>query len=259
MSNMIKAYTVRYEEEAKKTIDTHLKLDQELQMKRAKVLQPVPNDGEFVEGLQAVVVEALPSQEEMAEQASQILEGAKQKADAILEQARQEALQIQEEAYAEAQKKGYEDGILQGQRELQKQKAEYDMLAKKLKKEYDDMMEALEPQIVEIMASLIEKITGIMVQDRSEVILHLIDSALKKMEKSDEYTIRVSKEDYEYVAERKSLLLGILEREVPLYITEDAELSKNQCLIETSTRVINCSLDVQLSNLLTDLKLLGGI
>jgi flagellar assembly protein FliH len=84
----------------------------------------------------------------------------------------------------------------------------------------------------------------------------MVNRALNNLDKSNEYTIRVSKEDYDYLTERKGVLLNAIGREVNLVINEDPELTKNQCLIETDTRVIDCSLDVQLNNLITDLKLL---
>jgi flagellar assembly protein FliH len=259
LSNMIKAYSVRYDEVIMKTIDTHLRIDQAIEMKRNRVLQVIETNNSFVEGLQALVIDPLPSNEETMEQTSHILEDANDKAEQILDQARKEAEKLKNDAFTTAQKKGYDDGILQGKLELQKRKAEYDEKERQLKKEYEEMASTLEPQMVEIIASLVEKITGIVVDKKEEVILYLVEKALKKMDKSDEYTIRVSKEDYDYVSTRKNLLLSAIGREVPLYIIEDTTLMKNKCLIETELRVIDCSLDVQLNNLILDLKLISGI
>jgi flagellar assembly protein FliH len=63
----------------------------------------------------------------------------------------------------------------------------------------------------------------------------------------------------EYLISRKNDLLNVLPTDATLRIVEEINLTKNQCLIETDQRVIDCSLDVQLNNLITDLKLLGGI
>lgn len=267
MSNVIKAYTVRYEEEIKKTIDTHLRLDKALEEKRTKLLKPVlqaynkPEAGSdgFVEGLTALVIDQPPSTEELSEQSSKVLEEAKAEAKSILEKAKKEAEQMKNEAYATAQKKGYDDGILQSKKELSKYKAEYDEKTKNLQLEYENMVRAFEPQMADVMATLIEKITGIMASEKQEVILYLIERAFQNFDRSEEYTIRVSREDYEFVSERKNHLLGAIGREVPLYIQEDASLQKNQCLIETEQKVINCSLDIQLNNLISDLKLISGI
>lgn len=265
MSNVIKAYSVRYDDEAKKTIDTHLKVEKELDIKRSMFLKTPAAKSEtgmpegFIEGLKAVVVEALPTNEDTIEKNSRITEEARAEAKKILDQAKKEAQQLHNDTFAAAQKKGYEEGMLQARKEIQKYKTEYDEKTRRLQKEYDDMFHSLEPQMAQIIAALVEKITGIVVEDKEEVILYLVTKAVKNMDKYDEYTIRVSKEDFEYISMRKNLLLGAIGREVPLYITEDPGLRRNQCLIETELKVINCSLDIQLNNLITDLKLIGRI
>lgn len=259
MSNVIKAYYVRYDNDEKKTIDTHLKFAQEIEVpKNRAVITPESNEG-FIEGLNAVVVEEIPTNEELNQKTSKIVEDAKKEAKGILDQAKKDADKIKNDAFQAAQKKGYEEGMLQARKEAQKLKAEYEENLHNLQKEYGDKMLSLEPQMAEIMASLIEKITGILVEDKEEVILYLINRAITNMDKSKEYTIRVSKEDYEYISMRKDMIQNAVGRKVDLFIIEDSTLEKNQCLIETETRMINCSLDVQLSNLITDIKLIGGV
>lgn len=260
MSNVIKAYSIRYEEDAKKTIDTHLRIDKELEERRKALLaaeQPDPKEG-FVEGIQALVVDQLPSETD-TERAAKIIEDARAEAENIINQARKTAEAIRNEAFSAAQKKGYEEGMLQANKEAQKLKEDYEAQARSLKEEYDRMTYSLEPQMANLIAALVEKITGIVIEDREEVILYLVDKTLKNLEKCDEYTIRVSKEDFEFVSMRKDLLSAAIGREVSLSIVEDTNLKKNQCLVETEYKVINCSLDVQLNNLIQDLKLIAGI
>ncbi|MDF2906550.1 MAG: hypothetical protein K0R34_1871 [Herbinix sp.] len=261
MSNVIKAYTIRYEETSKKTIDTHMRIDKELEERRSQIkIAALPlADGEFVEGIKAVVIDQGPTKEEIAEKAALLLEEAKNEANHILDHARKEAEKMKSEAYSEGQKKGYGDGLLQSQNEMNKLKSDYDEKSRHLKREYDEMATSLEPQMAEIIAVLVEKITGIVIEDKEEVILYLVDKTLKNIDKCDEYTIKVSKEDFEYISMRKNLLLGAIGREVPMYIVEDSSLKKNQCFVETELKVINCSLDVQLNNLIMDLKLIAGI
>ncbi len=260
MSNVIKSYAVRFQDDTRMTIDTHLRMEKVLEEKRRSLFQAAvkPPEG-FVEGLNAVVVEALPNEEEMQGKNNKTIEAASEEANNILEQAKKEAEKIKNEAYTAGHKRGYDEGNAQALKELAKSKAEYEALKQKLQREYQETMQSLEPEVAKLIAALLEKITGILVEDKDEVILYLVSKALRNMESSTKYTIRVSKEDYEYIALRKDLLQGGMERETTIYITEDATLKKNQCLIETETKTINCSLDVQLNNLITDLKLLGSI
>ena len=259
MSNMIKAYTVRYDEVITKTIDTHLKAEKELEIKRSKVFKTIVSQDQFVEGLKAFVVDELPSQVEMTEKTSAVLEEANNEAKNILENEKLEAEKIKKDIMVSAQKKGYDNGMLMVKHEAIKLKADYEEKEQILQKQYEELTLSMEPQMAVIIASLVEKITGILVEDKEEVILYLVNKALKNMDKSNEYTIKVSREDYEYIAMRKNILLSAIGREVSLYIDEDLNLKKNQCRIETELRVIDCSLDIQLNNLITDLKLIGGI
>ncbi len=261
MSNVIKAYSVRYEEEMIKTIDCHLKRDQDINEKRSYRFAPPIHevtDG-FVEGLQAVIVDPVPNEEELEEKASRILEDAKRDAKAILNKARLEAEQMKAEVLAAAKKQGYEEGQQQSQKELQKRTAELEQLKQQQDKEYQALLSELEPKTAEILSELITKITGILVEEQKDVILYLVERAFMELDKADAYTVRVCKEDYELVAGKKEFLAGLIGREISLIIQEDPNLAKNQCLIETELKVIDCSLDVQLSNLISSLKLLGAL
>jgi flagellar assembly protein FliH len=256
---MIKACSVRYEEGTTKTIDTHLKHFIEPMI---EVLKPVSvaieSKDDFIEGLKALVVEQLPTKEEK-ENSSKMMEDAHADAKLILEQAKKEAEKLKNDAYATAQKNGYEEGLSQAKLELLKIKTEYDDKTKNLQKEYEKMAQDMEPKMAEIIGYLVEKVTGIMIEDKEDVIMFLINRAFKNVDKSDEYTIKVSKDDYDYVSSRRTLILEAIGRDVEIFVTEDPTLKKNQCLIETDLRVIDCSLDVQLNNLILDIKLLSGI
>lgn len=267
LSNMIKAYAVRYEE-MKITIDTHLRIDQDLAFKKIprkiitdineanQKLQEHKDEG-FVEGINAAVIEEIPTEDELSK-ASRILEEAKAEAENILAEAKKEAEQIKNDTYLASQKKGFEDGFQQGNLKTQKLMQELEEKERQLQAEYDRQIEEIEPKMAQIMCSLMEKITGIMVNDNQDVILHLVNNALKNIEKSNEYTLRVARDDYELVTSRKDEL-NIYIGEALLNINEDSSLKKNQCFIESGQYVIDCSLDVQLNNLFTDLKLLGGV
>ena len=259
MSNMIKAYSVRYEDYTKKAIDNHLRRDVDILERRSTRIAPVVEESGFVEGLQAVVVDPIMNDEELAEQSVKIIEDARKEAKNIIDKAKLEAEQIKADALAKAQKKGYEEGQQQSYKEVQDRINELDDSKKQQDKEYQKLIAALEPRMSEIMASLIEKITGILVEDRTDVILYLVEKAFSNMDKADSYIIRTGKDDYEFLSSKKEYLINSIGREIQLYFTEDPSLKKNQCLIETDIKVLDCSLDVQLMNLVTDLKLLSGI
>ncbi len=261
MSNVIKAYTVCYDKNVMKTIDSRQSWkDKEEQLRKMHPQTPVTasEDG-FVSGINATVVKEVPTDEDMKQRSDHLLEKANKEAAQILEQAKEEAERKQQEIYEEAKAKGYQDGMAKAKLELKAKNAELDHKLQQLQQDYENMVKELEPQIAGIILALVEKITGVLVNDHQEIILHLVEKALKNLDQSDKLTLRVSKEDYDYVNDKKDILLSSVGREIEIQIIEDSNLMKNQCLIETDLTVINCGLDEQLKNLITDIKLLGGV
>ena len=116
--------------------------------------------------------------------------------------------------------------------------------------------EALEPKYAELMGALIEKITGVLCEDKKDVIVYLIHQALNQLEKTKSVTLRVSKPDMLTVSAQKEQLRSCVSGEVDFDITEDDSLQENQCIIETDQRIIDCSLDVQLQNLKDQIRML---
>lgn len=256
LSNVIKSYTIRYKPEGKMTID-YKDRDEELQAKRNSKL-PLPQLEEgFEEGLKAVVVDPIVTEEEQMKRAGAIIEKAKKEAAKILEDAKEEAQTLKANTIEEARTQGYEEGKKKGSTEIEQIKRSLLEQKEVLKKEYDEMLVQTSQQVTELMISLISKLTGIFVEDKTDIILYLVEKALLDDESMDDYTIRVSREDLDVLSSKKEYIEGIIGKDVQILV--DTGLNKNQCLIETENKVINCSLDVQLSNLITDLKLLSSI
>ena len=53
------------------------------------------------------------------------------------------------------------------------------------------------------------------------------------------------------------MISGAVSKDTQIEITEDSALKRNECLIETDAGVFDCSLDVQLDNLIKDIRLLS--
>lgn len=261
MSNVIKAYSISYDKSVTKTIngsDNWKEKVKDNQSKVPEVLETIPEDG-FITGLNAVHIKEIASEEEQKEVASKITLKAEEEAQEIIEQARAEANKLMEEAYESSKKKGYDDGLAQGMAELKQKQDELTHKKVSLEQDYNKMLKELEPQIAKIISELVSKIIGVEVYSREDVIIHLIEMALKNQEKYDEFTIRVSSFDYEYANDHKETLISSLGRIIKLQFVEDPALNENECIIETDSTLINCSLGEQLKNLTNDLKLLGGM
>jgi flagellar assembly protein FliH len=67
----------------------------------------------------------------------------------------------------------------------------------------------------------------------------------------------VSKEDYPFLIENQGKIYLASPKDINLNIVEDSDLAKNQCIIETDGGVFDCSLDIQLEQLIKEIKLLS--
>ena len=249
MSNLIRSHEVKYEIGPIRTITSKPKIDD------SKKANQTNKDG-FQEGIDVLSVSTKASDEEIEGKSSHILEMARREADLITEKAKADAERLRKEAYEEGKNQGYDEGAEIAKGEIEQEKKELHIQEANLKKKYKDHVKDIEPTMVRIMSDLIQKITGVVVKDKEEVILHLISKAFEGIGKTDEYIIRVSNEDFEYVNSKKDFLMGAIEDEAKLTIIQDSNLTKNQCIIEDDQKAIDSSLDVQLENLITDLRLL---
>jgi flagellar assembly protein FliH len=231
--------------------------DQELQEKRMCML-PIPQLEEgFEEGLKAFVVDPIISEEEQRKKAGAIVDNANNEATGILDAAKKEARKLKEDTLERARKQGYEEGLEKGNLEIEQIKKDLLGQQKLQEEEYQKLLKGMEGHVSEVIISLITKLTGILVEDKTEIILYLVEKALREDDRAENYTLRVSREDFELLSTKKTYIEEIVGRDIQISVY--GQLTKNQCLIETENKVINCSLDVQLNNLIRDLKLLSSV
>ena len=256
MSNMIKASSIRYKADSKMTID-YKDRDEELQAKRNNKAVLQVTDEEFTGGLEAVVVDAIASEEDQKKKAELIIKEAENEAGNILEAAKEEAKKLKDATIESARRQGYEEGIKKANQEI-------DLIKKKLldqeihqKKEYEELLTSVEGRVADLLGSLLTRLTGILVEGKEDIILYLVQKALRDVEGIEECTISVSSEDYDFIISKKEYIEGLIDGSINVSI--DPQLIKNQCIIETEGKLFDCSLDVQMDNLIKDLKMLSAI
>lgn len=312
LSNVIKAYSVRYKEE-RKMID----IEKQEEAIQARVDEAV-HAGRFVGGLHAIALEEqegeLPADaepedgealdrssvqentesgagmdaaamqawrdEERLKLKAEVLEAEKiairiemekairTQADVIIEQARAQGEQLKErvrrEAEAEkeallesARQQGYEEGRQKLQQEMEECKASYAEKERMLQEKYEQKVKELEPLAAEVVIKLLDSLTGVCLESKKGVVTYLVTKALSEADRSNSFLIRVSKEDLEEVKGAAEQLRALFEREVILEVVQDSLLKKGECMIETDSNIIDCSLGTQLEGLTEDIRLLS--
>ena len=124
------------------------------------------------------------------EEAAAAIAEARQQANEIVEQANNRKNQILEEGRQEGIARGYEEGLLQAQEEIQAQKDELSGQQLKKEQEYRQMLAETEGRYVDVLCNLIRKLSGVILTDRKDVILHLIRSGIADMEPAKQAEVR---------------------------------------------------------------------
>ncbi len=274
-SNIVKWNYINFEKEEKHVINSDSRLEllgiaKELSKAASDKESLKISEGGFREGIFAenvriveeepleIVDEELEEQKmELLKEAEAVLASAREEAEQILEAARAEAESIKDSAYSFGKNDGYKDGLAAGQKELITLEMQLKEQAKEWEEEYNQKLLEAEPRFVDIMISLIEKITGVVVENKREVILHLVHNAMQQIGRSERYVIHCSLDDYSLLEGEKERICNAVGLSAGIEILEEPEYVKNQCIIEADSTIIDCSLDIQLKNLIENLKLLN--
>jgi flagellar assembly protein FliH len=201
-----------------------------------------------------------------------VLNDAMYKAKELREDATNKAMKIIADANAEAEaireqakQVGYDEGLKEGKMEAARRTDEYianitrerDEIIAEERQKLEDELAREEEQLVDVSAKLIEKLTGILVDDYKPVMLHMINSAVSEEDSSKKFVIRVSEENYGYISDNKDRISGAANPNIEIELYGDAKLGGRQCIIETDNGIIDLSMDVQVKNLVTAMKLLS--
>ena len=310
LSNMIKAYSVRYKED-KKLVDV-AEREEAILLRAAEAVEA----SGFVGGLHAIALEeqegepdgeslttdredaadAIPEENRISEEEAAVTAAEREEelkrikcelteaekialriemekeirtqADIILEQARAQAEQVKVKAklaaeaerlelFETAKKEGYEEGKLMLQQELSDLEVSYAQKEKALSESYEQKVKELEPMVAETVIGLLESLTGVLLESKRGIVTYLISKALTESERSSSFLIKVSKEDVEEVRKAADSLRALFDREVVLEVVQDVLLKKGECMIETDSNIIDCSLGTQLEGLTEDIRLLS--
>ncbi|MCM1156196.1 MAG: FliH/SctL family protein [Roseburia sp.] len=199
-----------------------------------------------------------PTPEELREQAEAELAQAREEVEQIRQIAREEIEREKHETLDEARKTGYDEGYKMAQAEAERMRDELDRQRVRMEEEYDALIEELEPQFIDTITAVYNHIFQVELENERNILVHLIETTLRKVESSRTFIVHVSKDDYAYVNMQKKMLTeeavsgrGVVE------VVEDITLHKNECMIETDGGIFDCGVGTQLEELTKRLKLLS--
>ena len=269
MSNLLKYNHVVVKNEDKHVIDSNELLKNILSAKKNTTSgnsfaeKSIPDLDGFVRGIDAARVEKLISDEEEQQDDNNagILEDARKQAEDILEDAKKQAEDILKDAKENGYKEGYEKGTIESKQKsdgLQaKLEADYKSMSEKLQNEYDEKYQVMESELVDTLMEVFSKVTLTIAEDKKDLVLLLIQRTLKDADANKDFLIRVSDVDYGFVMNSIDKLYDCVSLDSKIEVVRDNTLKKNQCIIETDAGAFDCSLDIQLEGLISEIKLLS--
>lgn len=263
MSNIYK-WQFTQSESDKRLIDNNQLLREKLAPKRTKTFRATSLDGEkpdgdFHEGLGAEELEVDPEMqldyvEHAKEEAERIIAKAATEAEQILVKAKEEGENLKERVQQEAREQGYAQGQQQADAEAEDVRRQLASQREQQEQEYQRRLDSMERDLVQVIGEVFEKVLHIELEDRQDVLIHLVQKAVQQVKDSREYRVCVSEQDFPYVSDHKEELVQKLGGEVAVDIVSDESYEKGQCTIDTDSGIFDCSIDVELKNLTRELR-----
>ena len=191
--------------------------------------------------------------DEIREECQKLINEANLKAQDIIDDAKASAQRIKEEAIEE----GYNAGKESALQELIEAKRELEAREEQMREEYDRLVEDLEPQMVEAITDIYAHVFGNNFFSQRDVMVCLVNKALRHVDTSDPVMIEVSNEDYDMLIGMKTALYDkIMIKNEPEIVRRD-DFKRGQAKIETPYGIVDCSIDTELTELTRYLKMLS--
>ena len=277
MSNLLKSGFINFRREEAKIIDSNANAAKHLKQAGFQAISPPyaegrPEDESGVaqyEGTDDGMADALlggdggtlyreapandgPSPEEMLEAARAEIEEMHATAGAQIAALKAQALE-------EGKRSGYDDGFARGHVEALKEveKAEVrtreaiqetEALRETLRLEYEEKLQGMELMVIDALTDIYDHVFAAGLKEQREIIFHLLDTTLHRIDSGREFIVRVSQADYEYIgAHKEELLTGM--PGVRMDLVADVTMRQGEAMIETGGGLFDCGIDVELREL----------
>lgn len=199
----------------------------------------------------------LKQEEDPEKKAEEILEKAREEAKLIIQEAELEAQRIMEQAQAQAselfdkteqkaKEEGYRKGESLAQQHYQELLAEAEEFKNRSKTEYEETIRSLEHDIVELSLSIARKILGAELETSRDAIIKIAGDAIEACMNRDRIILKVSDEDYDYLAANMDRLRSMAGNIGQIEIRKDQTLSKGSCLVDTGYGMVDGGLETKM-------------
>ena len=256
---LYKQYFVHNEPDKTRVINSNDIVEKRLEkMAELKRMEQKTTDGNGfsagIVGPDTDYVEEIDHTAEAKKEAEKILAEAHAQAETILNQADQEAENIRENA----KNTGYQEGRQCLESELAAQREqlqnEYQRKQETLQDEFREKQKNMEKDLVDVILEVFNKVFHIQFDNKKHILMYLIDDAILNIEGDKKFRIKVANSNVMFLENHKEEILERVGAGIEIEIVADSSMDGNSCVIETDSGVFDCSLGVQLENLIKDIK-----
>lgn len=262
LSNLYKQWLVMTDDTNARVINSNAIMEQ--RMEKGMPLYQHGEPGAFMEGIVSDFGNDIKAEEE-AEPEIDYVQLAKEEAERILAEAERQAEQLVNQAQAErqgimetAKKQGYAAGEKQHQQEFEQLRMEletgYQQKNSQLNEEYLKKRETMENDLVDVILEVFNKVFHIQFDNKKDILMHLIEDAILNIEGEKKFRIRVAAENVPFLENHREEMLDCVGQTIEIEFLSDSTMDGNNCIIETDSGVFDCSLGVQLENLIKDIR-----
>lgn len=221
-----------------------------------------PEDEETTEAVAEVDLAAIEAQtqamlDDAKREAEKLVSEAELQASEILDDAAKQAEIMKEEAKEAGSNEGYQAGADRAAQEFSQKEAELSKRRENMEREFAEREQGMEGRLCDVICDIVGKVFEIEFNDKKEIILHLVDNVISNSPGSKMFLIRVNDENYEVLNENRQKLREKIGAGIEFDIIRDPILTVEQCQIETDGGVYDCGMDVQMKNLLKDIRALS--
>lgn len=270
MSNILKQYRVAGEDKNVRVINsnsmikqifadsisrpadsyTGISSDAQSSLEKTKSLSPDTQESGFNDGINAAVVTEI----DVSAEKERLLDKAKAEASRLLDEAKQRAQIL----YADNKSKGYEDGLAECQREFDEKeislRQELSDKESALKSKYDAYSKELESDLIDAIIQVFNKVFKIQFDDKKDILFHLVENTMSNIEVGKEFRIHVAYSNYKFMMSHLDEIQERIGNDIDIEVVNDANLDTSGCFIETSFGVFDCGIDMELNNLVKDIR-----
>ncbi len=191
------------------------------------------------------------------EEADRIIADANASADEILSAAETNANALKTMAQQDGRNEGYNEGTQRAAMELQTAQQQMQEEIARMEEDFRQRQLTMERDIIEMCLPVFERVFGAELEGKKDVLYHLLDHCIMKIERTGQMQIKVSDANAEFIKGKKEEIQGKVGSDVGLDIIADPLLNDSQCIIETDGGIFDCSIDTELDNLIREIKALS--